>query len=328
MIDPFKINSSFDRPNLYMHISKKTKSINNDLKDILRKHKGESTIIYAKTRDMTNKISKSIEDLGVESVPYHAGLTTTERKEIQNKFMDNEITTIVATIAFGMGINHKNIRLVVQYGCSSNIEAYYQEIGRAGRDGKDSECYMFYSTKDFTLNRFFLKELLDEEKKSYRENEIVKMEKFVYSTDCRRKIILNHFGEEHCGNCSNCDNCNTSNQMLKYDFTEYAKLLFNVMKKLDNTFGGGQYILVLRGSNSKKINQNMKLMREYNKGSNKTELWWKEFIRLLIANSYLYEQSISGGFGSKLKMGQLAYEFLKNKSSNIRINVNEDFLRL
>jgi superfamily II DNA helicase RecQ len=170
--------------------------------------------------------------------------------------------------------------------------------------------------------------LLDEEKKSYRENEIVKMEKFVYSTDCRRKIILNHFGEEHCGNCSNCDNCNTSNQMLKYDFTEYAKLLFNVMKKLDNTFGGGQYILVLRGSNSKKINQNMKLMREYNKGSNKTELWWKEFIRLLIANSYLYEQSISGGFGSKLKMGQLAYEFLKNKSSNIRINVNEDFLRL
>lgn len=325
MINPYKITSSFDRSNLYMHISRQTNDINKDLKDILSKHNNKSTIIYTKTRAMTSKISESIAKLGHISLPYHAGLDQQDRKEIQRKFMDNEIKIIVATIAFGMGINHKNIRLVIQYGCSSNIESYYQEIGRAGRDGKNSECYMFYSSKDFRLNRYFLNELLDQDKREYREAEIVRMEKFIYSMDCRRQIILNHFGEDHNGNCNNCDNCNSNESILSFDFTEYAMVLFKVMKKLNNTYGSQQYILILRGSKSKKINQSMKLMAEYNKGNTKSEKWWKELIRLLIANSYLYEQSIPKGFGSKLKMSKPAYEFL-SKKLNLTLNVNNDFL--
>ena len=327
MINPYKITSSFDRPNLYMHIDRQTNNINEDLKDILLKHKNKSTIIYTKTRAMTTKISNSIAELGCVSLPYHAGLDQEDRKEIQRKFMDNEIKIIVATIAFGMGINHKNIRLVIQYGCSSNIESYYQEIGRAGRDGEVSECYMYYSNKDFRLNRYFLNDIADEDKRKYRESEIIKMEKFVYSTDCRRKVILNHFGEENDIICKNCDNCNSTKEITKYDFTEYAKVLFKVMKKLNNTYGSLQYILVLRGSNSKKVNQTMKSMIEYNKGATKSEKWWKELIRLLIANSYLYEEAITKGFGSKLKMNKLAFDFLNNEI-NLSLNINEDFLNL
>ena len=326
MIEPYKITSSFDRPNLYMHINRKSKDINQDLKDILMKHKNESTIIYVRTRKMTTKISESIAEFDIQSLPYHAGLSSQKRKEIQTKFMNNEIKIIVATIAFGMGINHKNIRLVIQYGCSNNIESYYQEIGRAGRDGKDSDCYMFYSSKDFTLSRFFLKELLDESKRKYREKEIIRMEKFVYSTDCRRKIILNHFGEEYENKCMNCDNCNTSKRIQEYDFTEYTKLLFGVMKKLNNNYGSLQYILILRGSKAKKVNQNMKLMKEYNKGRNKSEKWWKGLIRLLIANSYLYEQAIPNGFGSRLKMDKSAYNVL-SKKGKIILKIDPEFLK-
>ena len=327
MISPYKITSSFDRSNLYMEINRSTNDIELDLKHILLEHKNQSTIIYTKTRKMTTIVSDCIWEFGIKSLPYHAGLSSDERKEIQRKFMNNEIKVIVATIAFGMGINHKNIRLVIQYGCSSNLEAYYQEIGRAGRDGKGSKCYMFYSSKDFRLNRYFLNELVDEDKRKYRENEIVKLEKFVYSTECRRKLILNHFGESHNGDCNNCDNCISKKSMTSYDFTKYADMLFNVMNKLGNTYGSQQYILILRGSKSKKITKNMMIMNEYNKGNNKSEKWWKEVIRLFIANSYIYEESIPNGFGSKLKMSNLAVKFLEKKD-NIKINVNNDFLKL
>lgn len=327
MLNPYKVSSSFDRSNLYIHIDRKTNNINEDLRNILYKYKDDAKIIYAKTRDMTNKICESIKELGIKSLPYHAGLSTDERMKIQQKFMDNKINTIVATIAFGMGINHRNIRLVVQYGCSNNIEAYYQEIGRAGRDGENSDCYMYYSAQDFRLNRFFLSELQDQEKKDYRESEIVKMEKFVYSTDCRRKLILNHFGEEHNGKCMNCDNCKKVNNMIEFDFTNYVLKLFSVMKKLDNSFGSTQYILILRGSKSKKITQDMKLMKEYDTCNGKSEKWWKELVRLLIANSYLYEKAITNGFGSKLLMTKTAYELLKYKKE-LKINVDSNFLRL
>lgn len=327
MIDPYKITSSFDRPNLYIEVDRKTNDIELDLKHILMEHKNESTIIYTKTRKMTTQVSDSIGEFGIKSLPYHAGLDTNDRKEIQRKFMNNEIKVIVATIAFGMGINHKNIRLVIQYGCSSSLEAYYQEIGRAGRDGNTSKCYMFYSSKDFRLNRYFLKDLVDEDKKKYREKEIVKLEKFVYSTECRRKLVLGHFGEEHSGDCKNCDNCNSKEKMKSYDFTMYAVMLFNIMKKLNNTYGSQQYILILRGSKSKKINKNMMIMSEYNKGKGKSEKWWKELIRLFIANSYIYEESITNGFGSRLKMAELAYDFL-NRQSRLKLNVKNDFLKL
>ena len=186
---------------------------------------------------------------------------------------------------------------------------------------------MFYSANDFRLNRFFLSELQDEDKKQYRESEIVKMEKFVYSTECRRKVILNHFGEDLEEKCMNCDNCKKLDNMIEFNFTNYASKLFSVMKKLDNSYGSTQYILILRGSNSKKITQDMKLLKEYNLGKSKSEKWWKEFIRLLIAKSFLYEKAIPNGFGSKLIKKNIAYEMLKN-NKELKLNVDNQFLKL
>ena len=193
LIKPLVIKSSFDRPNLHIHIHRKGKDIYEDLNELLNKFKDEFIIVYAKTRDNTEKISEIINNMNIKCRAYHAGMDTEKRNKIQEKFMSGKIKCIVATIAFGMGINNKNVRLIIQYGCSSDIESYYQEIGRAGRDGELSQCHMFFSKKDFQINRYFLSEIENSNFRNYREKQIIKMEKFVYSNTCRRKIYIGTF---------------------------------------------------------------------------------------------------------------------------------------
>ena len=233
--------------------------------------------------------------------------------------MKGTIKCIIATIAFGMGINNKYVRLVIQYGCSSDLETYYQEIGRAGRDGENSECHMFYSSKDFTLNRYFLNEIEGIDYRKYREEQIIKIEKFVYSTRCRRKMILEHFGEiTDYDKCNNCDNCHKICKVIKDDFTKEAFMLIRLIYKYKYRYGCIMLINILRGSNSKKIKDTMTKLSIYGRGNKKSEKWWKEFIRVLITEEFLYEKAVIGGFGSIIETTSKSIEWYKSIRKSIR----------
>lgn len=324
---PKLIKSSFDRPNLYLSVSNKTKDdIYSDLKPLVTKFKDQFIIIYTRTRDNTEKIAQVVRRCGVNCLPYHAGLNNELRYKTQEKFMNGKIKCIVATIAFGMGINNKHVRLVIQYGCSSDLTAYYQEIGRAGRDGEKSECHLFHSSNDTRLNRYFMSQIEDKEYREYKEQQILKMEKYLFTHMCRRKFILNYFGEDYDIKCNNCDNClNAHNHSMK-EVSSQTKLLLHLINKLNTKRGCTTLIQILRGSKAKKIKPYFKF-KEYNKGTKYSEKWWKEFIRILITNDILVEKTLESGFGNVLHINDYGFEWF-NKVKNEETIIEKNKLNL
>ena len=319
LINPYEITGNFDRPNLLIKVFPRADDEISNIDTLLEKYKNEYIIIYCKTRDETDNLAKIINKYGIKCESYHAGIQDKKRNDIQKKFIDGEFKCIIATIAFGMGINIPSVRLVVHYNCPKNIESYYQEIGRAGRDGLPSECVLFYSKKDFFVNRLFLKTIKEDEHRIYQESQIRLIEKYVYSSECRRKLLLTSFGQK-IDSCSNCDNCITkinnheknipSIEMV--DYTKEVYLLLNLMTKIDNKFGSGMAVNILIGKKSK-IKEYMCKFDEYGIGiSFGNEKWWKELIRILINEDILIETQVKGSFGSTLSLTNSG-KVLKNK---------------
>lgn len=305
------IIGSFDRPNLYIEVKSKSKDIKKDISGLLKKYKNEYIIVYCKTRDDTDKITKIINDMGINCVSYHAGLSNKSRDNVQNQFINGEVKCIVATVAFGMGINSASVRLVIHYGCSKNVESYYQEIGRAGRDGKQSECHMFYSSKDFIQNRYFLSEIKNEAYKKYQTEQIQNIEKYIYTKECRRILLLKSFDEKfETDDCKNCDNCLNKNNIEKIDFTIPCHQLLTIANVFDGKCGGTLLINVLRGSNAKNISEYTKKNKLYGVGKHQTIDWWKAVLRIIINNDFLQEIAF-GKFGSTLKCSAKGSEWLK-----------------
>lgn len=309
--DPHIIIGSFDRPNLYIQITQKTKNIEKDISGILNKFKNEYVIIYCKTRDDTDNITQIVNKIGVKCLAYHAGLSNKERENAHNQFISGDIKLIVATVAFGMGINKSCVRCLIHYGCPKNIEDYYQCIGRAGRDGLPSECHLFYSNKDFIQNKLFLSEIIDEQFKKYQEEQIKNIEKYVFTTDCRRILLLKSFDQNYDKlNCNNCDNCKYKQNIKLIDFTVPCYQLLTLSNVLDGKCGGSTLINILRGSNSKYISDFIKKNRLYGIGKHKSLIWWKAVLRILINNDFL-EETHFGKFGISLKCSSKGSKWLK-----------------
>jgi Werner syndrome ATP-dependent helicase len=312
--NPLELVGNFDRPNLFIKVlpRKDGKNIMEDLAPLLKKYKNDYIIIYCKTRDETEKVAEIINNYGISCFAYHAGLNTDVRNDTQQNFNVGIYKCIVATIAFGMGINIPNVRLVIHYNCPKNMESYYQEIGRAGRDGLPSECYLFYSNKDFLVNRYFLKSMTNLEYKTYQEEQIRNIEKYIYTTDCRRKHILKSFNQT-LSSCSNCDNClksktTTSN---KKNYTKQTYLLLSLIKRINDKFGVGTVISVLLGKN--KVKDYLKSFDEFNKGVVfGKEDWWKLFVRTLINNDLLIEKQVSGAYGSTIGLTSNGNELINS----------------
>lgn len=315
--DPVIIKGNLLRNNLTIHINKKN-NIDIDILPLLQKFIDityGSCIIYAKTRDECDNIYNIINNKGYNCGVYHAGMDSQDRLFTQTKFIKNEINIIVATIAFAMGIDKQNIRLVCHYGCPANMVSYYQEIGRAGRDGKESDCIMFYSDNDFRISRYFLSQEIDENFIKYKENNISYIEKFVNLDKCRWKIVLEYFGEQldSCGKCDVCINGLVDN---KIDLSEPAFLFFSLLSKLNDKYGTITLINILRGSKSKKITVFMKKLVEYGSGIHYCTKWWKMFLKILINEGYIRERRLNTKFSTVIRFTNKGIKWFNKAKKN------------
>jgi len=253
--NPLVFVSSFNRENLSYHVLPKEKPIE-VIFDYLKKYKDFPVIVYCISRDSTEKIAKKIRDKGFVARPYHAGLSSEERAKTQEEFIKDKVQIIVATIAFGMGINKPDVRLVIHYDLPKTIENYYQETGRAGRDGLPSECLMLFNYADKVKQDFFINKISDARERANAARKLNLMVNFAVTSECRRKILLNYFGEGWQNKtCDSCDNCGPSSEVNveKFDATEITQKILSAMIKTGLKFGISHVIGVLRGSNNQKI---------------------------------------------------------------------------
>jgi ATP-dependent DNA helicase RecQ len=319
--EPNIIMSSFYRNNLNINITKKI-NINEDQKKIVelikQVDKNDKIIIYCKTKDETDKFVLNLKEYGIKSKSYHAGKSNEKRNEIQKKFMKGKLDIIIATVAFGMGIDLPNVRLVINYGASKDMESFYQEIGRAGRDGKTSNIQVYWSNNDFNINKSFLNKIPDVEFQKRQMERILEMERLVNSSICRMKSITKYFGEDM-NNCGHCDNCLSTKKEEKHDITKECYYILKLVKKLTNNFGSTMLTDILYGSASAKITPVIKEMNMFGKLNNTKKESIKEIIRYLIINGYLMEVKLEKMFGSVIKLDTKGEEWVKanKKSKNI-----------
>ena len=243
--------SSFNRPNLTYRVRPKRRTFD-ELVALLRRHAGAPTIIYRFSRQDTESLANDLRRLGIEALPYHAGLEDTVRRETQDRFVNDDAPVIVATIAFGMGIDKPDVRLVVHYDLPKSLEGYFQETGRAGRDGLPSECVLFYSYGDRVKQDFFVRKIEDDAERDNAERKLASMVEYAESTACRRRRILSYFGEQRDeDNCGGCDVCLDTGE--EFDATEIAQKILSAVIRTGERFGVNHVVDVLRGAKKTRL---------------------------------------------------------------------------
>uniref|UniRef100_A0A8D0CLC9 ATP-dependent DNA helicase n=1 Tax=Scleropages formosus TaxID=113540 RepID=A0A8D0CLC9_SCLFO len=318
LINPVVTCTSFDRPNIFLDVHYKSGNALQDLKQFLVK-KGEyefegPTIVYCPSRKEAERVSAELYKLGILCGVYHAGLGVKQRRETQHRFMRDEIQCMVATVAFGMGINKADIRKVIHYGAPKEMESYYQEIGRAGRDGLPSACHVLWASGDMVLNRFLLNKVRNDRFRGYKIKMMAKMEQYLKSQRCRRKIILSHFEDKQLrkatsgiiGTSDCCDNCrsglNEDSEPVLQDFGKEAYQLMTAVSVLDERFGITVPILFLRGSGSQRLPDLYRKHTLFGAGRSVSEAWWKALARKLIGEEYLTESMGQSRFATLCKL--------------------------
>ena len=254
LTQPREFVASFNRANLTYTVRPKRRRAINALADLLHKHRGESCIVYCFSRKTTEDVAASLSAMGLSALPYHAGLDPALRSETQERFIRDDALVIVATIAFGMGIDKPDVRLVVHYDLPKSLEGYYQETGRAGRDGLPSECVLFYSYGDKRKQDFFIDRIEDEAERRNAQDKLERMIEFCGLSTCRRKFLLEYFGEAWTqDNCRGCDVCLTPRE--EFDATIIAQKILSAVIRTGQRFGIAHVSQVLRGADTKRIRE-------------------------------------------------------------------------
>lgn len=307
-IDPEKgpYVASFNRKNLYYEVRPK-KETYSEIIDYLKKHRGEAGIIYCQSRNNVETLTKKLILAGFRALPYHAGLSDSERSRNQEQFLKDDVDIIIATIAFGMGIDKSNVRFVIHYDLPRNLESYYQETGRGGRDGSPCECLLFFSRGDRFKIEYFISQKTNEKEKDIALIQLRQMVAYCESNKCRRQILLEYFGEKANGACGNCDVCLKPKQT--FDGTQAAKKLLGCVQELNQRFGTNYVIDILAGSRTNKIKErHHERLKSHGCGREFTKDQWKAIASEMTATGLL---DISGARYPLLKLNALSRKILQ-----------------
>jgi ATP-dependent DNA helicase RecQ len=287
MIQAKKFIASFNRENLFLEVVPKRNSFQQTI-DFLSQHKDQSGIIYCFSRKQVDELAEDLESAGFTTKPYHAGLSDEERNKNQDLFIKDEVQIIVATIAFGMGINKSNVRFVLHHDLPKNIESYYQEIGRSGRDGLRADCLLLFSYADISKINYFIDQKENDVERLSAKVHLDAMVKYAESEICRRYPLINYFGESYkIDICSMCDNCAADEKEMA-DITIPAQKFLSAVKRTGEVFGTNYIIDVLLGTASDRIlNNDHQTLSVYGIGKEFNKKQWQMFAHQFVRKEFL-----------------------------------------
>lgn len=311
--------SSFDRPNIHYQVSVKQQPKQQLLQFIREHHAGDAGIVYCMTRNSTESIAEWLTQNGIPAVPYHAGLSAELREKHQQRFSKEEGLVVVATVAFGMGIDKPDVRFVAHLDLPKSIEAYYQETGRAGRDSLPANAWLIYGLQDiYRLRQRIMESEAGEEHKRAERARLESLLAFTEETGCRRRVLLGYFGEQTTTDCGNCDNCRKPPDVQ--DATEQARMALSCVHRTGQRFGAAHVIDVLLGKSNERIArlQHDKLST-FGIGADTEKVLWQAIMRQLLARGYL-EAADHGG----LRLTDRCRALLRNEET---LSVRKDLLQ-
>ena len=287
--NPIEVTTGFDRPNLYYQVLKVSNKSKFLIEYLNENFKNESGIVYCATRKSVESLVKILNDKGFSAVGYHGGMNSEERQNNQDEFILGNKRLIVATNAFGMGIDKPDVRFVIHYNMPKNMEAYYQEAGRAGRDGEKSDCILLYSASDIVKQKLMIQnDDIDPKRQEMLYKNLQYLVNYCNTNDCLRNQILNYFDEDSASDkCKNCSNCIDSSEMI--DITLEAQKILSCIYRVNQRYGANMVIQVLRGSKNKKVLEarldnvsTYGIMKEYSDSA------ISEIIMTLVSSGYIH----------------------------------------